>query len=301
MSLNQFNIFVAVAEEKSFSKAAKKLHLTQPAVSGQIKTLENTYGLSLFERTPSGVDLTEAGKIVYLHIKQVLHILKAMEHSLAALTNQQPHRLAVGASTVIGSYPLPCAILTFKEHHPQVNIKLEVNNSSTILEKIKSVSLDLAITEGPVNDEDIVQINFLTDEMALIVPYVEPWIYRESITLDELLTLPLILREEGSGIRFTLENELKKRGVSSSNLNIFTEMNELQSIKSAVEAGHGFSVLPKMAVHKELYTKTLKALPVQGVNFELACKIIYNKNNILTDIAKEFISLITDPEKRTFC
>lgn len=301
MTLNQFNIFCAVAEEKSFSKAAKKLHLTQPAISGQIKALENNYELCLFKRTPSGVDLTEAGKIVYQHAKQILHIIEGLEHSLAILTKKQPCRLAVGASTVVGSYPLPCTIWVFKEHHPQVNIQLEVENSSIILEKIKSVSLDFAIIEGPVNDENIVQKNCLNDEMALIVPYVEPWIDRENITVDELLTLPLIIREEGSGIRSMLENELKKKGVSINNLNVFTEMSKLQSIKSAIEAGHGLSILPKLTVRKELYTKTLKALPVQDLNFEITCKIIFHKNKIHTDIAKDFIRLIIDPEQRAFC
>lgn len=301
MTLNQFNIFCAVAEEKSFSKAAKRLHLTQPAISGQVKALENTYNLCLFQRTPSGVNLTEAGNIVYQYAKQIHHILEGMEDSLAILAKNQPCRLVVGASTVVGSYPLPCTIWVFKEHQPQANIQLEVENSSVILQKIKSASLDFAIIEGSVDDEDIVQLNCLTDEMALVVPNVEPWIYRGNITLDELLTLPLIIREEGSGIRSVIENELKKQGVSISNLNVFTEMSKLQSIKSAIEAGHGLSILPKLTVRKELYTKTLKALPVQGLNFELTCKIIYHKNKFLTDIAKDFIRLITDPEQRAFC
>lgn len=301
MTLNQFTIFCTVAEEKSFSKAAKKLHLTQPAVSGQIKALESTYGISLFERTPSGVILTNAGKLAYQHIKQILHIHEGMEHSLASLAKEQPCRLVVGASTVVGGYPLPCTIWVFKERHSQANIKLEVENSISILEKIKTASLDLAIIEGPVNDKDIVQINCLTDEMALIVPYVEPWVDRDKITLDELTSLPMIIREEGSGIRAVFENELEKKGLSLRNLNVFTEMGNLESVKSAVEAGHGVSILPKMTVRKELYTKTLKALPVQGLNLELNCKIIYHKKQILTDIAKTFIKLVIDSEDRAFC
>ncbi|MFZ5639538.1 MAG: LysR substrate-binding domain-containing protein [Bacillota bacterium] len=301
MNLNQLQIFCTVAEEKSLTKAAKKLHLSQPAVSGQVKAMEALYNLCLFERTSQGVELTAAGELAYRYAKQLLHIHDDMKLALEVLSCSQPCHLTVGASTVAGGYPLPCSIYVFKERHPQANIRLDVANSATILEMVRTASLDLAIIEGPVNDEDIVIKPCADDEMALVVPYAEPWIDAGEITLDELKGLPLIIREQGSGTRSVLEESLAGHGLSLNDLNIVTEMGNLGSIKSTVEAGHGVTILPLITVRKELYTKMLKALPIRDLELKLNYKVIYHRNRIISEIAKTFIRLVTDPEERAFC
>ncbi len=301
MNLNQLQIFCTVAEEKSLTRAARKLHLSQPAVSGQVKMMESVYNLCFFERTNQGVELTAAGELAYRYAKRLLHIHDDMKQSLEAMSRSQPCHLTVGASTVVGGYPLPCSIYVFKEHHPQANIKLDVANSATILEKVRTASFDLAIIEGPVNDGDIVVKPCADDEMALVVPYVEPWIDADEITLDELKGLPLIIRELGSGTRTVLEEALAGHGLSLNDLNIVTEMGSLDSIKSTVEAGHGVAILPLITVRKELYIKMLRALPIRGLELALSYKVIYHRKQILSEIAKAFIRLVTDPEERAFC
>jgi len=301
MNLNQLLSFCTVVEEKSLTKAAKKLHLSQPAVSGQIKAMESAYNLCFFERTNYGVELTPAGELVYKYSKQLLHIHDDMKQALEVMSKSQPCHLTVGASSVAGGYPLPCSIWIFKERHPQTNVKLEVANSATILERVQTASLDLAIIEGPVNDENMVIKPCADDEMVLVVPYVEPWIYANEVTLNELKGLPLIIREHGSGIRTVFEEALAGHGISLNDLNIFTEMGNLGSIKSAVEAGHGVSILPVITVRKELYTKMLKALPIRDLELKLSYKVVYHQKQIISDIAKAFIQLISDQEERAFC
>lgn len=301
MNLNQLQIFCTVAEEKSLTKAAKKLHLSQPAVSGQVKIMESSYNLCLFERTNQGVELTAAGELAYRYAKQLLHIHDDMKQALEGMSRTLPCHLTVGASTVVGGYPLPCSIFVFKECHPQADIRLDVANSATILEKVRTAALDLAIIEGPADDEDMVVKPCADDEMALVVPYIEPWINMSGVTLDELKGLPLIIREQGSGIRSVLEESLAGHGLSLNDLNIVTEMGNLGSIKSTVEAGHGVTILPLITVRKELYTKMLKALPIRDLELKLNYNVIYHRKQIISEIAKAFIRLVTDPEERAFC
>ncbi|MHB8172540.1 MAG: LysR substrate-binding domain-containing protein [Thermincolia bacterium] len=301
MNLHQLEIFCAVAEERSLTRAAKKLHLSQPAISGQVKAMELFYRLCLFERTNQGVELTAAGELAYRYAKQLLHIHTNMKQALEGMSGTLPCQLAVGASTVAGGYPLPCSIFVFKERHPQSNIRLEVANSAIILEKIRIAALDLAIIEGPADDEDIIVKPCADDEMALVVPYIEPWINMREISLDQLKSLPMIIREEGSGTRTVLAAALAGHGLSLNDLNIVTEMGNLGSIKSSVEAGHGVTILPLITIRKELYTKILKALPIKDLELKLNYKVIYHRNRINSEIAKAFIRLVTDPEERAFC
>ncbi len=301
MNLNQLQVFCAVAEEKSLTRAAKKLHLSQPAVSGQVKAMESLYNLCMFERTNHGVELTSAGEIAYRYAKQLLNIHDDMKQALETMSCAQPCHLTVGASTVAGGYPLPCSIFVFKERHPQANIRLEVANSATILEKIRTADLDMAIIEGPVEGDDIVVKPCADDEMALVVPYIEPWLDTEDVTLEELKELPLIIREQGSGTRSVLEEALAGHGSTLNNLNVVTEMGNLGSIKSTVEAGHGVTILPLVTVRKELYTKMLKAIPIRDLELKINYKVIYHRSRIISDIAKAFVQLVMDPEERAFC
>ena len=301
MNLNQLHVFCTVADEKSLTRAAKKLHLSQPAVSGQVKAMESLYNLCLFERTNHGVELTPAGEVVYRYARQLLNIHDDMKHVLEGMSNAQPCCLTVGASTVAGGYPLPCSIFVFKERHPQASIRLDVANSAAILEKVRTAALDLAIMEGPVDDAEVVVIPCADDEMALVVPYIEPWINMSEITLKGLQGLPLIIREQGSGTRSVLEAALAGHGLSLNDLNIATEMGNLDSVKSAVEAGHGVAVLPLFTIRKELYTKMLKAIPIMDLELKLNYKVIYHRNQIISEITKAFIRLVTDPEERAFC
>jgi DNA-binding transcriptional LysR family regulator len=301
MNLNQLHVFCTVADEKSLTRAAKKLHLSQPAVSGQVKAMESLYSLCLFERTNHGVELTSAGEVVYRYARQLINIHDDMKQALEAMSCAQPCHLTVGASTVVGGYPLPCSIFVFKERHPQASIRLDVANSAAILEKVRTAALDLAIIEGPVDDAEVVVIPCADDEMALVVPYIEPWINMSEITLKGLQGLPLIIREQGSGTRSVLEAALAGHGLSLNDLNIATEMGNLDSVKSAVEAGHGVAVLPLFTIRKELYTKMLKAIPIRDLELKLNYKVIYHRNQIISEITKAFIRLVTDPEERAFC
>lgn len=301
MSLSQFEVFCTVAEEKSLTKAAKRLHLSQPAVSAQIKALESNYQLPLFQRTNQGVTLTSAGEIVYQYAQQLIHIHEDMEHALDAFTKSKGSQLVVGASTVVGGYPLPCSIWIFKEQHPEAIVKLEVANSANILEKVKTAALDLAVIEGPVETNEIIVKPCGEDELVLITPYIDPWVNLEHITLTQLRQIPLILREQGSGLRCILEKALADQGLKVDDLQVYTEMGNLGSIKSAVEAGHGVSIVPRMTIRKEIYTKMLRALPITELDLRFTYKIIYHQNQILSDVAKAFIQLVTDPNERNFC
>lgn len=300
MDTYQLKIFIAVSKFQSISKAAKVMHLSQPAVSAHIKNLEEYYRGPLFDRTQQGVSLTKAGHVFYDYAQRILALQEEMEQQLEITMQHENNQIVVGASTTIGNVSLPCSIYLFKEQYPEVNIRLEIANAEEIIRKIKEEQVDFGVAEIFPEVSGISTHHVTSDELVLIVPPSHP-AQKNKISLEEFLNQPLIMRESGSGTRKVLAQYLEAQGYSIKDLNVITEMTTIDAIKSAVQAGMGGAVVPRLSVKKEVYQETLKALTITNMDMPLNFKIIKLDNHYLSSKTRQLIKFLTDPEERFLC
>jgi len=276
------------------------MHLSQPAVSTHIKNLEEYYRGQLFERTQQGVSLTKAGQVFYSYAQRILVLQEEMEQQLEITLQHENNQIIVGASTTIGNVSLPCSIYLFKEECPEVNIRLEIANSEEILRKVKSEQVDFGVAEIYPDVPGFRTHPIAYDELVLIVPPSHP-AQSDKISLKEFLNQPLIMRESGSGTRRLLAETLEVQGYSINHLNVITEMTTIDALKSAVLAGMGGAIVPRLAVKKEVYIGTLKALTITNLEMPLTFNIIKSDNHFLSSKTRKLIKFLTDPEERFLC
>jgi len=217
-SLENFRIVVfrAVAEQLSFRKAGEELYLTQPAVSLQIKALEEDLGVQLFDRSGAHIALTGAGRVLLEHAKQVHALVVEAEEQIASLSGEHAGQLALGASTTIAQYVLPRLLGEFCKEHPRVHPTLIGGNTEQIVEALEKQKIALAFIEGPARSRDVKTIPFLQDELVLIVSTAHEWAERATASCADLCAAPLLMRERGSGTRHVIELALARQGIKQS-------------------------------------------------------------------------------------
>lgn len=301
MHLGQFDLFCQVARVKSFSKAAKLLHISQPAISAQIHSMEEFYGIKLFERTPHGVTLTPAGGILFDASKKILEMHEDLERTLAGLSDEKNKKLVIGATPAVGSHALACGIWAFKDKYPDLQISLEIGNPQEITTRLFDKSIDLAILECPIQSQKGLTLKeVFTDQLVAIVPNNDDWSGKSSVTVEELLNNRLILREEGSELQLILDYALQPLKMKFSDLKPQTSITDSNAIKSAVERGHGVSICLRLTIQKELRHGAILALPIDGVEQRIEYNLAYRESD-LSGIAKRFIRFITTPGELEVC
>lgn len=269
-------VFRAVAEHLSFRKAAEELYLTQPAVSLQIKALEEDLGVQLFDRTGSRITLTRAGEKLLAFAKQARALLVQAEEAIAASGGEHAGRLALGASTTIAQYVLPRLIASFQREFPRVQVTLTSGNTEQVVNSVSHQQIALGFIEGPAHSREVKTEPFLVDELVLIVPSAHEWAERPSIATSEIVSMPLLMRERGSGTRRVIEDALERQKVKLSALQIVMELDSTEAIKSAVEAGLGSGFVSRWALAKDVRTGTsLRTVAIEGLriqrDFLIAC------------------------------
>lgn len=270
-SLENFRlvVFRAVAQQLSFRKAAEELYLTQPAVSLQIKALEEDLGVQLFDRTGAQITLTEAGAVLLRYAVQVNALLAEAEHDIAAVSGDHAGHLALGASTTIAQYVLPRLIGEFRKQHPRVQLTLISGNTEQIVSAVEKQKIALGFIEGPARSRDVKVEPFLLDELVLIVPAAHEWAERTSVSSAEIRTTPLLMRERGSGTRQVIEMALERHGMKRGSLQIVMELDSTEAIKSAVEAGLGAGFISRWAIAKDLRLgSSFKIVEVEGLRIQ---------------------------------
>ena len=249
-SLENFRlvVFRSVAEHLSFRKAAEELYLTQPAVSLQIKALEDDLAVKLFDRTGSHVRLTAPGEVLLRHARSLHAQLMAAEAEIAAAVGDRGGHLALGASTTIAQYVLPRLLGEFRRLHPRVSMRLMSGNTEQIVRALEKGKISLGLIEGPARSREVKTQPFLLDDLVLIVPVSRDWPEAASIPVTELPSLPLVMREQGSGSRHVVETALESRGVRRGTLRVVISLDSTEAIKSAVEAGLGAGFVSRSAL-----------------------------------------------------
>ena len=265
----RLTVFRAIAGQLSFRKAAEELYLTQPAVSLQIKALEEEVGVQLFDRTGSHIALTAAGRILLAYADQSRALLAQAEEEIGSLGAGQAGDLPLGASTTIAQYVLPWLIGEFCRQHPRVRPTLISGNTEHIVEAVEQQKIALGFIEGPARSRDVKTEAFLQDELVLLVSTSHEWAERASVTSAEIGAAPLLMRERGSGTRRVIEQALDRQGTKRDQLRIVMELDSTEAIKSAVEAGLGVGFVSRWAIAKDLRLgKSFRIVEVDGMRME---------------------------------
>ncbi|MCR8845248.1 LysR family transcriptional regulator [Paenibacillus sp. SC116] len=292
VSFHQLHIFYTVAAKSSFSAAAQALHMTQPAVTMQIQSVEDYFGTKLFHRSTKKLQLSDAGRTLIPFAKQAINLVQATEEAMSLFTKQLHGKLQLGASLTIGEYVIPPLLGTFITSHPEMTISMGVMNTTQIVEGIRQHQLHLGLVEAPVNDPDMITEEVMEDELFLVVPKGHSFIGRASVALEEALTCAFILREKGSGTRQVMENVLRDHGHSNSSLRIVMELGSTGAVKSAVESGLGVTIMSKSAVRHECSLGLVAAIPIDGISFKRKFYAIQLKDSMLAWPAMAFLTYL---------
>lgn len=263
LNIESLRMFCKVADGESISQAARLSFVIQPAVTKQIRQLENTYGTVLFDRTDGKMLLSDAGERLYPYAKEIVESYDNSVQALQEVIGIRDPKLNVGASLTIGEYLLPGLLGNFQQKHADIKFSLLIGNTPYILSKLEANEIDIALIEGCVNQSEYSLKKFAVDELILVTSYDHRWKERESIDIHELTEEKMIWREKDSGTRLIVENALTGYGILEQIENVM-ELGSMQSIKSAVEAGLGISILPRITVSKELQFKILREVPIKG-------------------------------------
>lgn len=260
MSDRRLQVFHTVARLLSFTKAAEELHMTQPAVTFQVRQLEEQFNTRLFDRTHNRISLTDAGSRVFGFAERIFLLYGEMDNAVRELTGDISGVLILGASTTIAEYMLPVLLGDFKAKHPEVTIRLKVSNTDGIVAQVENNEIDLGVVEAPVNNKNLVVEACRTDHLVLIVPPGHELADEKSVSIEKIIEYPFICREEGSGTREVMIESIQSAGISLTDMNIAMELGSLEAIKGAVESGMGVSILSKATLLKELKLGTLVAI-----------------------------------------
>lgn len=263
MADRRIQVFYTVAKQLSFTKAAELLFMTQPAVTFQVKQLEEHFNTRLFERTHGKITLTPAGDVALEYAERLLNMTAEMETRLGEMTGQISGRLMIGASTTIAEYMLPRVLGEFKAKYPQVQANLTVANSETIVNKVADHTLDIGLIEAKSHHPVLVTSMCCNDELVAICAPTHAIAKLTSITPAQLAEQPYVSRELGSGTRDVIDQYFRDAGLAPEDLNIIMEMGSREAIKGAVEAGLGIAIVSISTVVKELKLGDLVAIPLE--------------------------------------
>jgi len=276
MTLEQLRIFLAVAEQLHFTRAAEMLYITQPAVSAAIQSLETEYSVKLFHRVGRRVEITEAGKLLYLEAQKILEQVAIAERNLRELNNLQQGELRLGASLTIGNYWLPDKISQFQQEYPGIQVNCTLANAEEIAEGTASGRFDLGLVSGEVKSTlrgSLLQEVVGRDRLQIVVGQCHPWFRQAAIRVETLLESPWVMRESGSGAQQVFEQALRSWGIDLTQLNVMLVLSSSEMVKAVVERGSGAAAIPELMVHKELRLNTLKAIQIVTQDSEKITKL----------------------------
>lgn len=259
LNLHLVRIFVAVAEARNFSRAAEQLYISQPAVSKGIQELEQQLGMSLFNRVGRSIQLTEAGEVLYANARIIFASERAAETALEQMRGLQRGHLAVGASATIGSYMLPSLLGAFNRLYPGINLFLDIGNTPQIADRLLHARLDTAFVEGAVDPARFQLSHWRDDRLVVIADIHHPLGAQQSISLDQLRDVTVIMREPESGTRLIVQNVLRAKGIE---IMPGLELSSNEAIKQAVMAGLGLAIVSTETIRLELETNRLLILDV---------------------------------------
>jgi DNA-binding transcriptional LysR family regulator len=263
MADRRLQVFYTVAKQLSFTKAAEQLFMTQPAVTFQVKQLEEHFNTRLFERAHGKIALTAAGRMVMEYAEKMLHLSEEMETRVGELTGAVSGPLLLGASTTIAEFMLPQILGEFKALHPEVQAQLTVANSETIENRVADYALDLGLIESPPHLLSLHAEVCCDDELVMICAPRHRLAQALSVTPQQVAAEPYVSREAGSGTREFSDAHFRASGVDPDEIDVMMELGSPEAIKGVVATGIAVSIVSRITIAKELKLGTLMAIPLQ--------------------------------------
>ena len=272
-------VFIAVAENLSFSKAAYELNITQPAVTRHVKELEEKYKVSLFERKGNKIYLTKAGERVYNSYKEIAQLYRGLEFEISQMQNSISGEFRIGASSTISQYVIPKIIASFHKRYPKISIYLVNGNSFEMERQLEENFIDIALVENITSHLGVSYKDFLDDELIIVTGKSSVYARRNSISIDDLIKIPLVLREHGSGTLDVIKETLTLHNINIDELNTLIHLGSTESIKNFLQDFDGLAIVSEKAVTNELYLKTLVRINVPGFTIRRKFRIAYRQGH----------------------
>lgn len=290
MDIHQLKVFASVFRNKSFSKASEELHLTQPTISSHIKTLEEELNCRLFDRLGRAIIPTKEAGVLYNHAMEVIEKADSIKEAVGQSRKEITGELIIGASTIPGTYVVPSVVSEFKRKYNGISFQVLIEDSKKITEMVAYNELLLGIVGARMEHGKVEYSPFIEDELILISsPKIST---KKTISAKELVSIPFIIREEGSGTRKIMEKYLSRSGVNLLNLNLIAVLGSTESVKEAVKAGLGASILSKSAVISELKAGIIKEIKIKGLRMERTFYIITHEKRSLPNNYRIFLSYL---------
>jgi LysR family transcriptional regulator, transcriptional activator of the cysJI operon len=290
MDTRQLAAFCAVVERKSFSQAAERLGVTQPAVSLQVRSLEKRLGRTLLDRSGRRVEPTEAGLALYRGAQRMLALEGLLIEELdAGEGGELRGALEVGASTGPGSTVVPVLLCEFREYNPGVAVSLSISDTQSVVDRVAERELELGVVGAARRHRGVVFEPFFRDEVVLACPPGHRFAGR-TVSLEQLRLEPLIVMQEGAGVRQVIEDELRRTGTRLRDLEPRLELGLQESVKSAVAAGHGVTFISRAAIEADLTAGTLSSARVKGLDPMREISLVRSAGRSPTRAAEAFLA-----------
>lgn len=298
MDMRRLEIFYLVAGKGGFTRAAEALSLTQPTVSAAVQLLEDELETRLLNRHGREVSLTATGQRLYQYAEKIFSLRQKACSELKAMQAGGMGELLLGGSTIPGTYLLPSLVARFRQRYPALRTQLQIAGSGLIVEALKQQRIELALVGGKISERAVEEIPCFGDELCVIVPAGHPWAARQSVVYEELVQLPLLLREPGSSSRKALEERLQACGLKIGQGGVAAEVGGNEALKQGVLAGLGVAVISRLAVAEEVKRGALAALFFAGEPLRRTFCLLHLKSHALSPAAQEFKKLLLEPAGR---
>lgn len=292
MNLHHLKLFVAIAETGSFSRAAEQMSLTQSTVSQHLAHLERDVEARLLDRTSKGAVPTAAGKLFLRHARRVLGEQETLLQAMAGFRGLQQAELLIGASNIPANYLVPELLRPLAEEHPGITLSMRTGDSREVLELLLTAEIELAVIGNRFSEKGVRYQPLIKEQLHLVIGQQHAWSGRETISLEELTSEPILLRETGSGSGDALHKALQSAGCSSDRLKIAGRLGSNEAVRQAVMLGVGCAFLSGLSIRRELETGELRALSVAGLNVERQLWLATLRDRALSPAAEIFCTLL---------
>ncbi|MFC1549555.1 selenium metabolism-associated LysR family transcriptional regulator [Nitrospirota bacterium] len=294
MDLHHLRIFVAIYNKRSFSLASRDLNISQPTISEHIKNLEAELGVSLFDRLPRTIIPTKAADAIYTKAVHILEEAGTIIDAVRSSSDRVSGQLKVGSSTIPGTYIIPRIAGSFRKKYPDVSFNVFIGGSQDITEKLLNHEIVLGITGALTDRSSLSYIPFASDPLLLAAP---PGFVKETkISRDKFASIPIVIREEGSGTRKATEEQLTALGMNPQDLNVSGIIGSSSSIKQAVISGLGASIFSKLSIAKELKDGILKEIKVEGLEMKRSFYAVMHRRRQLSPPYNQFLDSLLSIE-----
>ncbi len=293
-TLRQMRVFQVVAEHLNFTRAARALHLSQPAVSMQVKQLEDAVGLPLFEHSGKKIQLTEAGREIYQYSRTIFHTFEEMEEVIAAIKGLGTGHLNIAVASTV-NYFAPRLLAAFHRSYPGIDLHLDVTNRQRLMGLLKANEIDIVLMGLPPEDIELEYEPFMENPLVVIAPPGHPLERVKKIPIARLGEEVFLMREEGSGTRLAMERFFAEQEVP---LNAGMQMTRNEAIKQAVRAGMGLGLVSTHTIELEVETRRLVVLDVEGFPLLRHWYMVYRKGKRLSPAAMAFHDFVLNEAQR---